>query len=249
MASRAQINSSFANAVDMAVAELLRVRKWGDTTYINLPLIFPGGSFATVRVNPAPGGFYVDDGGFAYRELESVGAERSFGRTAAKIAEDKELEVSRRSIVAHASPEELACAICDVAMASWEVADKVYSRLSEGEAEIEDYLRERLVSIFGATKVDDAHKIVGSSTNEWEVSAIAHIDGGLAVFQAVGNHANSIYRTSAAFHDLAELPSPPRLVAVVKDKKALGPKLIILSQAGRVIQSDQPDDDYWRAAA
>jgi hypothetical protein len=65
----------------------------------------------------------------------------------------------------------------------------------------------------------------------------------------VGAHANSVYRTSAAFHDLAELPSPPRLVAVVKDKHALGPKLMLLSQAGRVIESGQSDDVYQRAAA
>jgi hypothetical protein len=78
---------------------------------------------------------------------------------------------------------------------------------------------------------------------------LLHTESGLAVFQAVGNHANSIYRASTAFHDLSELPNPPIRIAVVKDKAALGAKLNMLAQAGRVIEDEQPDDVYVRAVA
>ena len=76
-----------------------------------------------------------------------------------------------------------------------------------------------------------------------------HLPSGLVVFQAVSNHANSINRASTAFHDIAELPNPPARVAVVKDREEMGVNLRVLSQAGRVIQGDQPDEIYKKAAA
>jgi hypothetical protein len=71
----------------------------------------------------------------------------------------------------------------------------------------------------------------------------------LIVFQAVGNHPYSVYKASTAFHDLNELPSPPRCVSVVKDLEAMGVNLNVLAQAGRVIQGDQSDAVYLEAAA
>jgi hypothetical protein len=238
------------SAVKAAIDDLIQVRSWGDSTYISLPLIAPDGSSITVRVTPAEGGFRVDDAGFAYHDLERIGAERSFGRTASSIAETYGLEVTKRSFLAQASGEELFRAICDVGMASWSTIDRVYERINaQDEADIEEFLKPRLESIFGAAKVESENAIVGSSANEWPVSAIVHIDGRIAVFQAVGEHANSVYRTSTAFHDLAALPKPPTLISVVKDKTKMGKKISILAQAGRVIQGDQPDNAYKRAAA
>lgn len=250
MASLALSNMSFTDAVEATVHGLVGHRQWGQTIYVSLPLIFPGGSQATVRVTPSREGFRIDDGGFAYRELEAISAERSFARTAGKIAERENLEVNRRVIFTSVDEDGLGRAMCDVAMASFAVADQVYRKLAEHEDdEIEDYLQERLVAVFGKAAILPPRKIRGYSSLEWEVSAQVKIDGHDAVFQAVGSHANSIYRARSAFGDLAELPSPPRLVAVVKDKQALGAKLTLLSQSARVIESAQADEAYWKAAA
>lgn len=237
-------------AVEAAAEDLVRVRKWGDHVYVNLPLVFPGGSFATVRVSSAPGGYRIDDGGFAYRELESIGAERSFRRTAGKIAERDQLEVNRRVIFCTADEGDLQRAICDVASASHAVAEQVYRKAAEqDEGEIEDYLQQRLIEIFGQERLADDRSIRGASTTDWEMSAILKADDHVTVFQAVAQNANSVYRATAAFHDLLDLPSRPRLVAVVKDKAALGPKLSLLSQAGRVIEQGQSNEVYLKAAA
>ena len=83
----------------------------------------------------------------------------------------------------------------------------------------------------------------------WDVSAMVDLDDRVAVFQAVSNHPDSIFRASTAFRDIAELDRPPRLVAVVRDKEALGPKLDLLSREGRVIEANQPDDAFIRAVA
>ena len=81
------------------------------------------------------------------------------------------------------------------------------------------------------------------------MTAVVTFMASTTAFQAVGNHANSVFRTDAAFDDLAALDVPPKLVAVVKDKKALGTRLALLDRAGRVIDEEQPDDVYRRAAA
>lgn len=222
---------------------------WGDSVYVNLPIITPTGASATVRITPAKGGFRVDDGGFAYREIESIGAERSFSKVAAAVASSYDIAIDRRTISIVVPDDGLTTAICEIAMASRDIADRIYAKKAEhDENEIEEFLSQRLEQIFGRNRIE--HKpIIGASTNEWNVSAILHSDSGLVVFQAVGKHPNSVYRASAAFHDLAELPSPPTRVAVVKDKASLGPKLNVLAQAGRVIQGDQTDEVYERAAA
>jgi hypothetical protein len=250
MASSVPAYPHLAETVDRAVREMLCVRHWGTQTFVSLPIYYPSGAQVTVRVAPALGGFRVDDGGFAYRELESVGFERSFASAADVARQSDALDRDRRCLITHAEAEQLSRAISDVGLASWNVADRVFKRIADQEQrDIEEYLRERLVAIFGATHLEDRQTISGSSTNPWDVSAIVQLDRQEIVFQAVSAHANSVYRTSTAFHDLAALPQAPRLVSVVRDKTAMGRKLVMLSQAGRVIQSDQTDADYLRAAA
>lgn len=249
MASAPLTDQNLKSTVEDAVRDLVCVQHWGDASFVNLPLINPDGSNVTVRVKRIGGGYQVDDAGFTYRDLKRVGEDRSFFRAASKAAEREELAVDGKMILVRVSADELTRAICDVGVAAWQVLDKVFSRISEQEAEIEEDLRERLAGIFGPAKLDEQQSILGVSTNTWNVSAIVRSEGKLAVFQAVGDHANSIYRASAAFHDLAALPDAPTLVSVVRDKQALGPKLSLLAQAGRVIEEGQPDDVYRRAAA
>jgi hypothetical protein len=250
MTSRVPAYSDLNQAVEKAVEEMLRVRHWGTQSFVSFPIYYPSGSSVTVRVSPAAGGFRVDDGGFAYRELECVGYERSFSSAADKARQSEGLDRDRRCLITHVDSEQLARAMSDVAMASWNVADRVFGKIADQEEkDIEEYLRDRLTVIFGATRLEERQTITGSSTNPWDVSAIVDVDGHEVVFQAVSDHANSVYRTSTAFHDLAALPNAPTLVSVVRDKAIMGRKLTMLSQAGRVIQSDQADADYWQAAA
>ncbi|MBA3895771.1 MAG: hypothetical protein H0X36_01235 [Sphingomonadaceae bacterium] len=202
-----------------------------------------------MRVSRAVGGFRVDDGGFAFREIDQIGFARSFPSEAKKVAEPEGLCFDRRLIFVDCAPEELSRRICDVAAASCDLTERLVRRVAEREeAELEDGLRERLVRVFGTSHLDESQDIVGSSTIKWSVSAIVRIERDVIIYQAVSTHANSVNKASTAFHDLLQLPHPPLRVAVVKDKNQLGSKLALLAQAGRVIQSDQPDDIY-RAAA
>jgi len=139
-------------------------------------------------------------------------------------------------------------AILDVSAASYAIATRIVERASsDAEVTISDELHERLDRLFPQTTYDD--KIVGASSTEWEVSAISKFDGETAVFQIVTNYPVSIYKASTAFHDIAKIPNPPRLISVVQSKKEMGKNYSILHQAGRVVEIGQSDDQFKRAAA
>jgi hypothetical protein len=250
MATKIHLDSSVAEAAERAVVGLVQVSHWGGSSYVNLPLFMPSGTPASVRVTRQEQGFRVDDGGFAYRELEAIGAERSFAKAAARFAAYEELSADRRLVFTHATETELSRAISDVGTASYAVATDVYRRLAEGAAvEVEEYLRERLEEIFAGARIESEEEIKGASSHSWKVTAALHRDSEIIVFQAVNPHPYSVYKTSTAFRDLSDLPHPPRCISVVRDKAAMGVNLNVLAQAGRVIQSDQPDEAYRRAAA
>ncbi|MFV0408999.1 MAG: hypothetical protein ACK5LJ_04650 [Paracoccus sp. (in: a-proteobacteria)] len=81
-------------------------------------------------------------------------------------------------------------------------------------------LKARLDQIFPAN-VSYEDKIYGASSTDWDVSAIASLNGHKAVFQAISKYPVSVYKASTAFHDLAALDTPPSLIAVVHSKQEL----------------------------
>lgn len=242
--------SDVRTAIEMTVNGLVRSTKIGLSYYVNLPMIYPDGSFVTVRIDRSPrGAIRVSDAGFAFREADEMGYARSFTRTANAIAETVGVKVEDKTIVSEATILSLDRAICDVAETSWRVAAAFGDKFDEEEDfALMDELSARLKLVFGQDHVSDRPDIVGSSTVVWQVTAVVSLNEHRTVFQAVANHANSLYRTSTAFKDIAATEYPPRLVAVVRNKSAFGAKISLLSP-GRVIEETQPDDLYRRAAA
>lgn len=250
MASRTQDLTPIFEVVEATVGDLVSVRHWGESSFINLPLIYPGGSPVTVKVSSIAGGLRVSDNGFAYREAEAVGAERAYARTAGKVAEDACLQRNARMLFIDVPPEQLTRAICDVGLASWQVVDRIFNRLNNETAEeASAILRERLGKVFGPKSLRQNPVIMGASHSEWKFSAVVETDNRVAVFHVVPEHPASIYRTVAAFHDLAILEMPPKRIAVVENTHILGPNLHILTQAGRVVENSQPDEVFLQAAA
>lgn len=241
---------SLYEAIELAVRDLVSHRHVDGRSYVNVPLFYPDGSHVTVRIDRVKGGIRVSDCGAGYRQIEAVGSERSFGRSAEAIAEAADLQRSNRSFYCDVASDDLARAIGEVSAASWTLVDRVYSQLSDAdEAAIEDHLQQRLGAVFGAERVEQGSKLKGQSTNEWKVSAVVSLADGRAVFQAVPNHFQSVYRTSAAFHDLEALESPPKVVSVVHSKAEMGPKFAILAQAGRVLEEGATNEEFLRAVA
>jgi hypothetical protein len=251
MTQSIQTRSNPAELIEAAARQLVSVSNWGRDWFIALPLYYPGGGTVTVKIEPASTAFMVSDNGFAFREVESLGAERSFYKTAARIAGEEGVQVSRRVFSLAAAPDQLAVYISKVAVSSWRTAHHICEKVSaREEVVIAEDLYSRLIEIFGVRRVrPEGVTLIGLSTSLWEVSAVVEAEDHTIVFDAVAKHRNSIYRTATKFHDLAATDNPPRLVAVVRDKQELGAGLALLAQAGMVIEEGQSNDVFQRAAA
>ncbi len=131
------------------ISRLVSMQHWGDASFINLPMLYPSGSFVTVMINYIRDGVRVSDSGFAYREAESFGAGRSFSRTAQSVAEHHEIKVGKRSVYVDVQLHELERAIFDVSSASFTIAERIVERFSsDTEIEMSDILKEKLDHLF-----------------------------------------------------------------------------------------------------
>jgi hypothetical protein len=241
----------FGRTVETVARDLVRVQGVNGTSFLNLPMLYPDGSSVTVRIDQiARGSLRVSDNGFAYREAEDANAVRSFGQNKKGVADEFGVQFGGKMIFTTTSYDGLFEAICDVSAASWQIASRVYSRLSEdAEPELEEEVSERLKRLFNPTQIQENKDIAGASTVPWPVSAVVTFPDHRTIFQVVGEHPNSINRSATAFRDLALLPKPPRLIAVVRNKKALGPRLTLLAQApAKIIERENPDN-MWKDAA
>lgn len=237
-------------AVESVARDLVRLQRVNGSAFLNLPMLYPDGSSVTVRVDRVAGGLRVSDNGFAYREAEDVGAIRSFGQSKKGVEEEFGVAIGGKTIFTDTTPAGLFEAVCDVAAASWQIAARVYSRITDdSEEELSEEIGERLKRLFPPNQVEANKELAGASSVSWPVSAIVSLGDHKTVFQAVGEHSNSINRSATAFHDLALLPKPPRLVAVVRDQRTLGARASLLTQANARIVERGFADELWKAAA
>ncbi|WP_414900766.1 hypothetical protein ACMT1E_13035 [Sphingomonas flavalba] len=242
--------SDLDRAVAEAIGQLVHVNRWGEAVNVTLPLFYPGGSAVCLAITQTRFGYAISDNALAYRETDLIGASTYFSKNVASVTEGMAVWSDTRSLQSEAAPEALAAAMADVAAASSRLAWKVFHKASKkGQAEIADYLFQRLRAVFGEARVEREQTLTGPSTKQWEVDAVVHLDGQQAIFQAVANHHMSVYPAAAMFHDFSLADAPPARVAVVKDKVAMGPFFNILSQSGHVIEGRQEDGVYERAAS
>lgn len=249
MTNVAQIVPDIRQAVADAIGQLVRVQHWDDSINVTLPIFYPSGAAVTLTIEKARFGFSVSDGGLAYREVEQIGGETYFSKNVSSVTGSGEgVWSNTREILAEATVDALSSAMVDVATASARLSWKIMSKVNrKGQVEIADHLFQRLQDIFGGERVERDGKITGPSTREWSIDALVHLDEGDAIFQAVPNNHLSVYPTVAMFHDLALMEAPPRTVAVVKSREAMGSFFNILAQAGNVIEEAQADQVYKRA--
>jgi hypothetical protein len=243
-------NPEVAAAVRAVVGHLVSTQHWADASFIRLPLIYPSGGSVTVKVDQHDrGAFRVSDGGFAFQEIDSVGATRSFAKVSDSIIAELGIQRNSRAVYADCSVDQLYRAVADVGIASWQIVDRIYSRITDAsEDEIVDHLTERLVAIFGKSSVQIDAKLIGASTSSWEMTAVVKLGSSISVFQAIGAHANSVFRANSAFDDLAALHDAPALIGVVPSKDALGSRLGLLARNARIIEGAQSDAAYRQAA-
>ena len=234
---------------DDVVRDLVRVRYSSGSMFVNLPMIYPDGSFVTVRIDACKNGFRVSDNGFTYREMDDIGVGRSFRRSANKLTDKFDVRIGDHIIFADTDLDQMNRAICDVAQCSWQLVHRYFDAVFEEEdVRLSDELNVRLIEIFGANNVEQDVTIIGASTTEWKISARVKINSKHAVFQAVSHSPISINTASTAFRDFSTLDNAPTMVSFVKNKSDLGTRLSLLAPS-TVIEESQSDEIFRRAAA
>ena len=247
-----RIQGVVQSAVDRAVSDLVGVCHWPDCSFINLPMAYPDGSDVTVKVLRSGVGLRVTDNGFAFRDAETHGVTRpAFNRLADDLLRESLVARIKQSVFVDADETTLHSAICEVAAVSWRLAHQCVASSENDDLQDPDaeMLAERLVGLFGHSAVSIRPELAGASTNRWRLTALVAFREGSTVFQQVSGSTYSIYRTSSAFNDLADLAAPPKLIAVVDNKASLGPKLGLISRSGYVVETGQPDEVFVRLAA
>ncbi len=243
-------NSDLRDAAEAALRQLVSVKPDGDAVFVSLPLYYPSGSSVCLRISQRDHEYRVTDWAMAHREIELVGGDALFNRTAKRAAERTGALIAGEEVYSVCSLGELAPVIADIGWASHYIAHAIVDRAQrQSESDILISLTARLKHLFGENRVESEKLIAGFSTNDWNVSALVHIDGREAVFDVVSNHHASVFTTSTKFNDLKLLDNAPKTIAVVKDKAAMGAYYNILAQAGYVIQDDAPDMSFLSAAS
>jgi hypothetical protein len=249
MANIEALSSDLDRAVAEAIGQLVLVNRWGEAVNVTLPLFYPGGSAVCLSITQTRFGYTISDNALAYREADLIGATTYFSKNVASATEGIAVWNDTRALLSEAAPEALSAAMADVAAASSRLAWKIsHKATKKGQAEIADYLFQRLRAVFGKARVEREITLPGPSTKKWDIDAVVHLDGREAIFQAVANHHMSVYPAAAMFHDFSLSDTPPARVAVVKDKVVMGAFFNILSQSGHVIEERQEDGVYERAA-
>jgi hypothetical protein len=170
-----------ATVVDSAVRQLVSVSNWGRSSFVSLPLFYPGGGAVSVKVERSSNNlFRVSDSGFAFVEVESLGAERSFPKTGSRIATEERVNVNRRLVFADARGDQLAMKIAKVGLASWKIAHHICEKAAmREEAIIAEGLYDRLVAIFGEANVKpEGITLPGMSTNIWGCIPLTYVVDG-----------------------------------------------------------------------
>lgn len=236
--------------VDGVARALASVRHARDASFISLPVLYPSGSMAVIRIDPHRDGRYlVSDMGLGFEEADLMGAGRLFAHAAPTVAVRAGVHFDRQSFSLGVRRDQLVGAVSVVAACSQEAVQLAAFRLDEKKkADAADRLCERLYRLFTPANVERGASIVGASNTAWTVTALVHADGHRAVYEPVSEHPNSVASVLTKFVDLNQLDHPPARIAVVRNKEMLGTRLALIATAGNVVEEGVSDQILGRLA-
>ncbi len=234
------------------VARDLAGSDWLDgRAFIRTPILFPSGATAVVVIEDEGGGrLRLSDLGQGRDEAELQGIGAAYRRQAQEVAQRSGLTVEAGALVlAGITAAQAVAGVMTVANAAVRALERASVRAAQrpDAAEVER-LYTRLATIFPRAQVTREAEIRGASTHPWSFAAMLETDRGRTVFDLVHPHHTAIAFAAAKFHDLARLEHPPRRVAVVHRKAALGDLLAVVGQAATVVEDDAADSVLRRAA-
>jgi len=240
----------FQEVVDGVARALASVRHAHDASFISLPVLYPSGSMAVVRVDPHHDGCYlVSDMGLGFEEADLMGAGRLFLSAASAVALRAGVHFDRQSFFLGVRREQLVGAVSVIAACSQEAVHLAAFRLDEKKkADAADRLCERLLRLFTSARVERGATVIGASNTPWTVTALVRTEEHRAVYEPVSEHASSVASVLTKFIDLTQLDHPPARIAVVRSKSLLGTRLALMATAANVVEETVSDQTLGRLA-
>ncbi len=233
---------------------MIRVQPDGDFQRVTMPGLYPSGTNVSVLVRYDGSNCFVSDQGQAHLEAELLGASsRLFTSQGKVVAEQTGCQFDNHSFfVIKADISRISGAIKVIASASLKAATLTEARVSE-QAEKNDRadLIDRLVSVFGAPRVDKDFELTGASTHVWGFAGRVVSDSGAVLFDCTGPSHNAVYSTHAKFSDIARIGAnaPRRVAAISRRYDFKTDYRNLLQQTASVIQIEERDEIYSKVAA
>lgn len=242
-----------AAVADEAARALVQVRPGpGADARVMLPILYPSGSFVTLRIGGGPRDFVITDDGAAAREADMAGATEFFHRAARETAERSGVRFDGNELFEIEAPaDNLPGFMAIVADASRRAAQLVAERHAERlDRRLKVGLADRLKHVFGEKHVDARPQVSGASSHAWPFDAAARVDGRTILFAAVTPSAVSVSSAYLKLDDVRRLTDAPRTVAVLTRPAAFREdQRLILGRAARIVDASASDDTFRRLAA
>lgn len=221
---------------------------------IDLPVLMPSGSCATVTIWPEGKGetFMITDDGAALFEVLAGGfSEKLFARVAREGCGRYGATFDGGAMLyLRVSSERLRGAMIAMANLMKEVVGETIQRSINQKAQQIDFeLWDKLERAFAGFKVEKRAQLLGESTARHEFSAVLHTEKGMLAFDtfsAQGNSINSVYVKMA---DISRVDAPPKGIAVTTRIEGLGPKLNLVASVARVVEIDIQTEALQRLAS
>jgi hypothetical protein len=245
------VNEDFRNLSEAVARQLVSVEYVRGSSIVSVPLLYPSGAGAVVKISQHADRYFVSDLGYGYQEAEMLGALRSFTTHARNLADHYGVHFDNQAFfVAQANRDSLKSIITIVANCSVEAASVAALKSAERRySDDTELLYERLIRVFPREKVAKNVHLIGSSSHDWPIAALVSTGETPTIFEPVTNHHASVVNASAKFHDFARLEKPPHRVAVVKKLEDMDSYLTLLSQAATVISYDADNQALVKLAA
>jgi hypothetical protein len=234
-------------AISRAVARLVSVREFGETSVVSVPVSYPSGSFAAVHISVSGDKCFVSDCALGFREAEMAGASDFFDSSAKDAADWFGVGYDGASVfAASASLDRIEGAIVAVANASASAVARALLRAAESKerrANVDIY--ERVREIFGTLNVTKQASIDGRDAS-WEAHNIVTVGRSRAIFEFVGNHGNSIANKYMMFSDISRSENAPALVSIVSSIEKMPRKALMLNEVSSIVEVTASSDDFER---
>lgn len=249
--SRAMVTDrdAFSEVVTQAVARLVSARLFGEALTVSLPISYPSGAFAGVKVSLSGDRCLVSDSALGLREAEMACIGDFYDSAAKEAAERFGVSFDGASMFAASAPlDRVDGAIVAVANASVNAVSKALAHAAEAKERITNTAVFDIVAdIFGKSNVARKIEIAGRDAL-WDAHNVVSIRGQKTIFEYVSDHSNSIANKFLMFSDLVKLEAPPALVSVVHSIDGLGPKGAMLSDVSHVISLTSDRSVFQRYA-